>query len=236
MDTSAFPERLEPFRVRPAPLTGADFTIPQWGGKVRSTEGGMYLLSQAAVERHGVRIHSNVSRFSSSIFPLVGQLSTIQAVTVPEADKVQLCIPPAAKWFAWSYPCSDHVNLAPVDETDASAMCAACSPCTPVHTLAHTSHTRTLHPHPSAHPLHPSPPPLPSAPHSDATLFLNTGGFVYFDEAREIGAPYLLPPYLLPPYLLPPYPLPPSPLPPSPCYPLLPLATSPLLSPLLLLS
>jgi len=105
VDTSAFPERLEPFRVRPAPLTGADFTIPQWGGKVRSTEGGMYLLSRAAVERHGVKPRSNVAQFSSSIFPLVGQLSAIQAVTVPEADKAQLCIPPAAKWSAWSYPC-----------------------------------------------------------------------------------------------------------------------------------
>ena len=105
VDTSAFPERLEPFRVRPAPLTRADFTIPQSGGKVRSTEGGMYLLSRAAVERHGVKPRSNVAQFSSSIFPLVGQLSAIQAVTVPEADKAQLCIPPAAKWFAWSYPC-----------------------------------------------------------------------------------------------------------------------------------
>ena len=157
MDTSAFPERLEPFRVRPAPLTGADFTIPQWGGKVRSTEGGMYLLSQAAVERHGVRTHSNVSRLSSSIFPLVGQLSAIQAVTVPEADKVQLCIPPAAKWFAWSYPCSDHVKLAPVDETDASAMCAACTPLhtprTPAHSTRTPPHTPST-PHPLPSPLH----------------------------------------------------------------------------------
>jgi len=138
VDTSAFPERLEPFRVLPAPLTGADFTIPQWGGKVRSTEGGMYMMSREAVERHGVLPHNSVR------FPLVGQLSAIQVVTVPDAEKGSLSIPLAAKWFAWSYPCSDHVNLAPADETDASAM--------------------------------------------HATLFLNTGGFVYFDEARNILA------------------------------------------------
>ena len=178
---------------------------------MRSTEGGMYLLSQAAVERHGVRTHSNVSRFTSSIFPLVGQLSAIQAVTVPEADKVQLCIPPAAKWFAWSYPCSDHVNLVPVDDTDASAMCAAYTPCTPLHTPAHTSHT--AHPHTSPPPSPPSP---PSPHHSDATLFLNTGGFVYFDEVRARSEP-------------------PAPLLPlaTPCYPLLPPLLPRLLPPLL---